>query len=349
MAKYADSNGLLYLIQLIKGAFAQKSEIPTATTTSPKMDGTAAVGSETKWAKGDHVHPTDTSRAPTSHASSATTYGAGTSSNYGHVKLSDATDGTAAAASGGTAATPKAVSDALAAAKTYADSNDADTKNTAGSTDSSSKLFLVGATEQAANPQTYSQDTVYAGTDGHVYSNSKQAVNLSDSQALTNKTYDGLTLTAATTGFTIAGGTTSKTLTVSGTYTLGAACAKGVDTSISAGSTSTNLPTTKAVVDYLAGVAGALVYKGTVSAESSLLNTALKVGWFYIVSMPDANTTSVSIAGQTCEAGDMVIVNTAGTYTTSSGLAAAVDVIQSNIEALTNAEIDDIWASAFAA
>ena len=32
------------------------------TTTTPKMDGTAAVGSETKYAKGDHVHPTDTSR-----------------------------------------------------------------------------------------------------------------------------------------------------------------------------------------------------------------------------------------------------------------------------------------------
>ena len=32
------------------------------TTTTPKMDGTAAVGSETKYAKGDHVHPTDTTR-----------------------------------------------------------------------------------------------------------------------------------------------------------------------------------------------------------------------------------------------------------------------------------------------
>lgn len=38
--------------------------------------------------------------------------------------------------------------------------------------------------------------------------------------ALTGKTYNGLTLTAATTGFTIAGGTTSKTLTVSNTLTL---------------------------------------------------------------------------------------------------------------------------------
>ena len=61
-------------------------------------------------------------KAPTSHASSATTYGKGTSSAYGHVKLSDSTTATTAAASGGTAATPKAVSDALAAAKSYADS-----------------------------------------------------------------------------------------------------------------------------------------------------------------------------------------------------------------------------------
>ena len=36
-----------------------------------------------------------------------------------------------------------------------------DTKNTAGSTDSSSKLYLVGATSQADNPQTYSDDEVY--------------------------------------------------------------------------------------------------------------------------------------------------------------------------------------------
>ena len=40
-----------------------------------------------------------------------------------------------------------------------------DTKNTAGSTDSSSKLFLIGATSQGANPQTYSHDTAYIGTD----------------------------------------------------------------------------------------------------------------------------------------------------------------------------------------
>lgn len=45
--------------------YITSSSVPTATTTTPKMDGTASVGSETKWAKGDHVHPTDTTRVPT--------------------------------------------------------------------------------------------------------------------------------------------------------------------------------------------------------------------------------------------------------------------------------------------
>lgn len=118
-----------------------------------------------------------------------------------------------------------------------------DTKNTAGSTDSSSKLFLVGATSQAANPQTYSQDTIYAGTDGHLYSNSKQVVNLSDTQSLTNKTYES--------------------------YTLGEACSKGVIDDLSA-SASSDLVTGTAVVNYLqsAGYGPTNVYIGTATPTS---------------------------------------------------------------------------------
>ena len=53
-----------------------------------------------------------------------------------------------------------------------------DTKNTAGSTNTNDKIFLVGATSQAANPQTYSHDTAYVGTDGCLYSNNtKVSVN----------------------------------------------------------------------------------------------------------------------------------------------------------------------------
>lgn len=63
--------------------------VPSAATAKPVVDGTAAVGTSTKYAREDHVHPTDTSRAPKSHASTATTYGLGDASNYGHVKLSD--------------------------------------------------------------------------------------------------------------------------------------------------------------------------------------------------------------------------------------------------------------------
>lgn len=48
------------------------------------------------------------STVPTNHASSATTYGTGTSSNYGHLKLSDSTSSTSGT-SGGIAATPSAV------------------------------------------------------------------------------------------------------------------------------------------------------------------------------------------------------------------------------------------------
>lgn len=104
--------------------------------TTPSMDGTAAVGDSTDVARANHVHPSDTSRVPTSrkvnnkqlssditlaasdvgaaptdHASTATTYGKGTSSNYGHVKISDSLTDTTPAATGGVVPSMKAVSD----------------------------------------------------------------------------------------------------------------------------------------------------------------------------------------------------------------------------------------------
>lgn len=76
-----------------------------------------------------------------------------------------------------------------------------DTKNTAGSTDSSKKLFLIGAETQAANPQTYSQDTAYVGTDGKLYSNSKVVLtggsNASSTVTITPSTTDVYSMTSA--------------------------------------------------------------------------------------------------------------------------------------------------------
>ncbi len=80
--KTLDENGVLYLWGKIKALMPSKtsqltndsgyitsSDIPegaAASTTTPKMDGTAAVGSEKAFARGDHVHPSDTSKLDTS-------------------------------------------------------------------------------------------------------------------------------------------------------------------------------------------------------------------------------------------------------------------------------------------
>ena len=76
-----------------------------------------------------------------------------------------------------------------------------DTLNTAGSTDTSSKIFLIGTTSQAANPQTYSQDTAYVGTDGKLYSNSKVVLtggsNAASAVTITPTTTDVYSMTSA--------------------------------------------------------------------------------------------------------------------------------------------------------
>lgn len=78
-----------------------------------------------------------------------------------------------------------------------------DTKNTAGSTDSSKKLYLIGAESQAANPQTYSHDTAYVGTDGCLYSGGTKVLTAHQSisgkkntqTAVTDPTADGSSVT----------------------------------------------------------------------------------------------------------------------------------------------------------
>lgn len=80
-----------------------KPEIPEGTTVDSAMSSTSTNPVQNKV-----VNSALSGKAPTSHASSATTYGAGSSSNYGHVKLSDSTSSTSGASSG-VAATPAAV------------------------------------------------------------------------------------------------------------------------------------------------------------------------------------------------------------------------------------------------
>lgn len=87
-------------------ADSAQSTAESAQTTA----GSAATAAET-------AQTTAEGKAPISHASSATTYGEGTSSAYGHLKLSASTKSTSGT-SGGIAATPSAVKSAYDLANT---------------------------------------------------------------------------------------------------------------------------------------------------------------------------------------------------------------------------------------
>lgn len=50
-------------IKTLLNAKADTSDIPTASSSTPIMDGTAAVGTSTAYARADHVHPSDTTKA----------------------------------------------------------------------------------------------------------------------------------------------------------------------------------------------------------------------------------------------------------------------------------------------
>ena len=105
-SKYLDNNGVLYFWQKIKelvtknkvtktseltndSGYITSADVPAgveASSTVPAMDGEASVGTEVKFARGDHRHPTDTSRA------SATDLTNHTSNTTIHVTSSDKTN-----------------------------------------------------------------------------------------------------------------------------------------------------------------------------------------------------------------------------------------------------------------
>lgn len=63
--QYSASNPPPYPVTSVNGSTgAVTVSVPSAYTSNPAMDSTASPGSSGAWAKGDHVHPTDTSRLP---------------------------------------------------------------------------------------------------------------------------------------------------------------------------------------------------------------------------------------------------------------------------------------------
>ena len=209
--KYVDDSIPTNVSQLTNDSgYITSADVPegaSAYTGTISAVGTAASsGTNNGFARGDHVH-----NITSSTITSALGYTPGTSN------LAIGTTATTAAAGNHTHTTSLTTSTGTSTVSLSANSkyqitaggtsvifttpSDSDTKNTAGSTNTSSKIFLIGATSQAANPQTYSHDTAYVGTDGKLYSASKAVLvggsNASSSVTITPTTTDVYSMTSA--------------------------------------------------------------------------------------------------------------------------------------------------------
>ena len=80
-------------------------------------------------------------------------------------------------------------------------------------------------------------------------------------------------------------------------------------------------------------VVGSLNYQGTVTSQSGL-GTTYKKGYYWIVGSVTAGT---QIAGQVVETGDMILAH--ADY--SGTIANDVDVVHSNVDRMTNTDIDN--------
>lgn len=171
-----------------------------------------------------------------------------------------------------------------------------DTRNSAGATNTASKIYLIGATSQAANPQTYTHDTAFVGTDGHLYSNGKQVINLSDTQALANKTYNG--------------------------YSLAAACARNVYSLTAAGDCGWG---TAANRTSLIDISGLAYWNGAYSGTSSNLTYCSRGAFGTIVTKNATDSSSASAIGTSTNIPTerdiyygLPTINNAHTYTSST-------------------------------
>lgn len=109
-------------------------------------------------------------------------------------------------------------------------SSPTDTKNTAGSTNSASKLYLIGATEQSANPQTYSNSRLYYSSGLQSESgNNNACTRIAQSSSSLSVVYYDASLSPDTTGLFITSSGNSLTGLVTPTNNSDAANKKYVD------------------------------------------------------------------------------------------------------------------------
>lgn len=342
---------------------SNKPTIPAGvepSTTTPKMDGTATVGTETKFARGDHIHPTDTSRVPTSrtvngHALSGNVTitasdigvesGAEVNQNaFSNVKVGSTTisadtktDTLELVAGSNVTLTPDATNDKVTINASHPTYTSFTGKPTSNQTPGFGSTFTISQISQSTTGQVSGTDRTVKIPDTVASSSANGLMSSTDKDKLDGISGQTLDLVAGN-NITITPNTTSGTLTITATDTT---YPSGTSTELSNGSvTATRVWTPKILHDYVAGeiqtaITGAVAYQGV--APTNFAPTNYQAGWYWIVG------TAGTYCGQVCEAGDMIFCKTAGTAYSASNF----DVVQTNLDitAITNAEIDTIMAS----
>lgn len=342
---------------------SNKPTIPAGvepSTTTPKMDGTATVGTETKFARGDHIHPTDTSRVPTSrkvngHALSSDVTitasdigvesGAEVNQNaFSNVKVGSTTisadtktDTLELVAGSNVTLTPDATNDKVTINASHPTYTSFTGKPTSNQTPGFGSTFTISQISQSTTGQVSGTDRTVKIPDTVASSSANGLMSSTDKDKLDGISGQTLDLVAGN-NITITPDTTAGTLTITATNTT---YSSGTSTELSNGTvTTTRVWTPKILHDYVAGeiqtaITGAVAYQGV--APTNFAPTNYQAGWYWIVG------TAGTYCGQVCEAGDMIFCKTAGTAYSASNF----DVVQTNLDitAITNAEIDTIMAS----
>lgn len=277
--------------------FITTSDIPeraAASTTTPAMDGTAAVGTESAFARGDHVHPSDTTKVDK-------VTGKGLSTNDYTTEEKNKLAGIAAGAQANVQSDWNASSGDAAilnkpttlAGYGITDAMTATAIETAINTAISAVFSYKGtkATVEALPASGNSTGDVWHVTatsgeyvwNGSAWQELGSAIDLSG--YLQSVSIAGITLTPS--GYTI---TVAQLKTALG---LGDAAYKSVDTSIAAGSTSTKVPTSAAVATYVAN--------NSTKVESSTTNGHIKIN--------NVETTVYMLPSTTLDSSDTLILD----------------------------------------
>jgi hypothetical protein len=328
--------GVTSSIQTQLNSKASSSAIPAAATVAPKVDGTAAVGTSAKYAREDHIHPTDTTRAASSVSISAGTglTGGGTlaaSRTISHQAKPEEGEDAGGTGSFVTGVTIDELGHVVSTTKGNAPS-------LTGGAAATSGQYVSGVTVSG-----HAVTVTKAALPTTISGNAGSATKLSTARKISlggdvsgSASFDGsadVTITATVEddshNHTIANVDNlqveldDKAPLVSPHF-LGAPTAPTAAASANNTQVATTAFVKTAVNSAISGLDGAMVFKGTIGSTGATV-TALPdshtAGWTYVVA------TAGTYAGETCEVGDMITCVKTGTAAANADW----NVVQNNI------------------